>query len=135
MLSVHINCVNMGLDYMQNDVNYFIESIGSMKPRSLFHYVLFSIFFALLALDILYFPATSDIRYIVLGTVWFFVARTANLKSIHTVLVVLGLMGLLLFFYLFDRTSQATERIATLIYLLLLFSFVQQTVEVAKHSS
>lgn len=120
---------------MSEEANYLVELAQSMKPRSTLHYILYGSFFTILALDLLYFPATSDIRYFILGLLWFFITATYRLKSTHTILVVLGLIILLFFFYLFDRNSQITERIATWIYILLFFGLIQQIVEIRKQSS
>jgi hypothetical protein len=96
---------------------------------------LLSFFLIGLVTDILYFPVVSDIRYFSLLFIWFMLVQFFRLTSVESFKLVLGLLFLLFIFYLFDKDSQTNERIATWIYLLLLFGVIQQFIELNKEKN
>lgn len=94
--------------------------------------VLLGIFFTGFAADIFYFPASSDIRYFILIFLWWTVTYTLRIRSEVTFKLALGLLGLLIIFFIFAKESGVMERIATWIYLLLVYGVVQQFLEIRK---
>jgi len=91
-----------------------------------------SIFFIAIVADLFFFAQSSDIRYALLILYWLFVVRALRFQSDATFKLTLGLLGALFLFFIFDRTSLVTEKIATWIYLFLWVGVIQQWLELKK---
>jgi len=93
----------------------------------------FSIFAIAIFADLFLFAQSSDVRYALLILFWLIIVRTLRLQSDATFKLTLGFLGILFLFFIFDRTSLVTEKIATWIYLFLWVGVIQQWLELKKH--
>ena len=91
-----------------------------------------SIFAVAIFADLFVFAQSSDVRYALLILFWLYIVRALRFQSDATFKLTLGLLGGLFLFFVFDRTSPTTEKIATLIYLFLWVGVIQQLLDMRK---
>lgn len=94
--------------------------------------LLLGIFFIGLSSDLFLFAIPSDFRYAALILFWIIIARVKHLKSEYTFKLALGILGLLFVFFILQRESLTTDRIATWFYLIIFVGIIQQFFELSR---
>lgn len=92
-------------------------------------YIIFGIFFTVLAADIFFFTVSSDFRYLFLAVLWIIIVKYFKFRSDMTFKLALGILSILFVFFIFFRESSVIEKLATWVYLTLLIGVLQQLVE------
>lgn len=91
-----------------------------------FRLVLFTAFFVGIFADVFFFETTSDIRLVFLVLLWLLVLKAFQFKSDVTFKIVAGYLLILFLLFIFARTSSASERLSTWIYLFFIIGLIQQ---------
>jgi hypothetical protein len=89
-------------------------------------------FFVGILWDIFFIPNHTDKGMLLLIVLWYLITYLLKLRSTATLRLTLLLLVLLGFVYTFFHTSISLERLATWVYLFVLFALVQQFFEIRK---
>lgn len=105
-------------------VKFYLQEIRNNLRK--FKLVLLTLFFAGVFADVFFLHFPSDWRFLFLIILWAYLTKLYKFRSVVTFKITLVFLGALLISFIFLNDIYSNERIATWIYLFLIFGLVQQ---------